>query len=95
MKKFIAAAAVAIVTVTPAIPAAAQDAAPDAVQAPAKITDKNHPDFVRCRTEPVIGSRAKKRRTCLTNRQWEEFARRGNDVARRTVEENAAGITTN
>ena len=54
-----------------------------------EITDRKHPDFIRCRTESVIGSRAKKRKVCLTNRQWEEFARRGNEVARRTVEDNA------
>lgn len=62
---------------------------------PAKVTDRSHPDFVRCRTEPVIGSRAKKRKVCLTNRQWEEFARRGNDAARQTVQDNASGMSTN
>ncbi len=48
---------------------------------PEKITDKNHPDYVRCRTEPVIGSLARKRRVCMTNEQWEEAARVGNRFA--------------
>ena len=60
-----------------------------------KITDRDHPEFVRCRTEPVIGSRAKKRKVCLTNREWEEFGRRGNEVARRTVGDNAGGMNGN
>ncbi|MBL44789.1 MAG: hypothetical protein CMN71_08805 [Sphingomonadaceae bacterium] len=60
-----------------------------------KITDSDHPDYIRCRTESVIGSRAKKRKVCLTNREWEEFARRGNAVARRTVESNASGLAEN
>lgn len=94
MRVFLAAAAALTVPLAPAI---AQDAAPAGTEAakPEKITDKSHPDYIRCRSEPVIGSRAKKRRVCLTNREWEEFGRRGNDVARRTVEENASGMTTN
>ncbi|MGY6551314.1 MAG: hypothetical protein ACXIT4_05390 [Erythrobacter sp.] len=43
-----------------------------------KVTDKNHPDFVRCRSEPVLGSRASRVRVCRTNREWEMAARGGN-----------------
>ena len=32
-----------------------------------KITDKSHPDYVRCKSEAVLGSRAKRKRTCMTN----------------------------
>ena len=92
MKTLLAATALAAAIALPATPLAAQGA--DAEQA-TKITDKDHPDYIKCRTERVIGSLAKRRKTCLTNRQWEEFARRGNDNARRTVEENAAGMTGN
>lgn len=92
MKTLLAATALAAAIALPATPLAAQDAGAEQAS---KITDKNHPDFIKCRTERVIGSLAKRRKTCLTNRQWEEFARRGNDNARRTVEENAAGMTGN
>lgn len=60
-----------------------------------KVTDKNHPDYVRCRKEPVIGSLAKKRNVCLTNRQWAEVARDGNAVATRVVEDGRSGMTGN
>lgn len=45
---------------------------------PAKITDKSHPDFVRCRSEQVLGSRASRVRVCRTNREWQMAARAGN-----------------
>jgi len=37
-------------------PAATQEAS---AAKPEEITDRNHPDYVRCRREPVIGSRAR------------------------------------
>ncbi|NJM51132.1 MAG: hypothetical protein HC843_09855 [Sphingomonadales bacterium] len=51
-----------------------------------KINDRKHPDYIRCRTEPVLGSNAKKRRVCLTNRQWAEVSRDGNAMARDMAE---------
>ena len=44
-----------------------------------------------CRTEKVIGSRAKKRRICLTEKQWRAVARKGGDFARALVESGRAG----
>ncbi|NCO47454.1 MAG: hypothetical protein GW808_10325 [Sphingomonadales bacterium] len=44
---------------------------------PKKITDRRHPDYVRCRSEPVIGSLTKKRRLCMTNAAWVEYIRKG------------------
>lgn len=67
----------------------------EAQASPPPIDDKSHPDYIKCRSEPVIGSRAKKRKVCLTNRQWAEVAAQGNDVARRTVEEGRAGMAFN
>jgi hypothetical protein len=52
-------------------------------------------DEVVCRTEPVIGSRAKKRRVCLTRRQWANVANDGNGLARRVVEDHRAGMIGN
>ena len=57
-----------------------------------KIKDKNHPDYVRCKSEPVIGSRAKRNRTCMTNREWALVSRRGNEESRKFLEENQAGF---
>lgn len=48
-----------------------------------KITDPKHPDFVRCRSEPVLNSRAQRVRVCRTNKEWTAAAREGN---RRTEE---------
>tara|TARA_Y100001968_G_C18971594_1_gene532530 strand:- start:231 stop:518 length:288 start_codon:yes stop_codon:yes gene_type:complete len=94
MLKQVQLAAMAVALVLPGSVAIAQESTAEEKEQPEKITDRDHPDFVRCRTERVVGSLAKKRKVCLTNREWEEFARRGNDVARQTVAQNAAGMTT-
>ena len=60
-----------------------------------KITDKSHPDYVRCKSEAVIGSRARRKRTCMTNREWEMIARRGNEASRDFVEQNQPGFLGN
>ncbi len=57
-----------------------------------KITDRKHPDYVRCRSEPVIGSRVKKNRICMTNSQWKEYARKGSKESRDFVESNEPGF---
>lgn len=57
--------------------------------------DKFHPDYVVCRNESVIGSRAKKRKVCLTNRQWAAVANDGNGLARKVVEDSRAGMLGN
>jgi hypothetical protein len=55
-----------------------------------KITDRSHPDYVRCRSEKVIGSLSKRNRVCLANRQWEEVSRKGNDLAREMANDNTS-----
>lgn len=59
---------------------------------PKKITDRSHPDYVRCKSEAVIGSRARRKRTCLTNREWDLAARRGNEATRDFVGDNQPGF---
>lgn len=88
MKTVLTIGAFAAALTIPSLPVVAQET--DAGGS-TKITDKDHPDFIKCRMEKVLGSLAKRRKTCLTNRQWEEFARRGNDNARKTVEQWAVG----
>ncbi len=48
-----------------------------------KITDPKHPDFVRCRSEPMLNSRAARVKVCRTNKEWAAAGRDGN---RRTQE---------
>lgn len=55
------------------------------------VTDRSHPDYLRCRSEPVIGSRARMRKICMTNREWEAYARTGNSDARAMVEDISKG----
>ncbi len=62
------------------------------VASAAEITDKNHPDYVRCRSDKVIGSLAKRKKTCMTNREWEAAARTGNRGARDIVESQQVGM---
>lgn len=71
-------------------PAPAPPPAPPAE--PEEITDRNHPDYVRCRREPVIGSLAKFTRRCFTNREWEEIARVGNSGSRSIVDSARSGM---
>lgn len=59
---------------------------------PKKIKDRRHPDYVRCRSEPIIGSLARKRRICMTNSEWAEYGRKGNENARRFVDGQQAGM---
>lgn len=44
---------------------------------PKRITDRRDPNYVRCRSEPVIGSLTKKQRICMTNAEWVEYVRKG------------------
>jgi hypothetical protein len=46
-----------------------------------EITDRRHPEFVRCRTESIIGKLASKRKVCMTNEQWAEARKSGNRLA--------------
>lgn len=59
---------------------------------PKKITDRNDPDYVRCKSEPVIGSLTRRKRTCLTNRQWDLNARDGNDASREFLRQQQDGF---
>ncbi len=49
----------------------------DKAKKPRKITDRRDPNYVRCRSEPVIGSLTKKKRICMTNAEWVEYVRKG------------------
>lgn len=52
-----------------------------------RITDRRHPDYVRCRTERVMGSLAQRRKICMTNREWRAVSAEGNRQANELVEE--------
>ncbi|GAA0487801.1 hypothetical protein GCM10009096_33400 [Parasphingorhabdus litoris] len=55
---------------------------------PKKITDRKHPDYVRCRSEPIMGSLARKRRVCMTNREWVAHNLEGSKRSREFVDDN-------
>lgn len=55
-----------------------------------KKLDKDDPEYVRCKTETVIGSRAKRKRTCMTNREWALVERRGNEQSKEFAGDNFA-----
>ncbi len=59
---------------------------------PKKITDRNHPDFVRCRSEAIIGSLSRKKRTCMTNKEWKMTHREGNKSSRGFIDDNQPGF---
>lgn len=52
-----------------------------------KNVGRSHPDYKRCRREPLIGSLARMRTICMTNREWEEFYRAGNAGTRSLLED--------
>ena len=91
-RKFLGVLYCAAIIVSPAPLSAGDEGAEPARDEQGKITDKRHPDYVKCRTESVAGSRAKKRRICLTNEQWAEVARQGRSMATAIVEGGRAGI---
>lgn len=59
---------------------------------PKKITDRRHPDYVRCRSEPIIGSLSRKRRICMTNKEWVEYTRTGSRDSKEFVDDNQPGF---
>lgn len=75
------------------VPALAQVATTESsAEAPAASQEAAKKEKLICRTESVIGSRAKKRKTCLTRAQWEEVAKKGNAFARSVVESGRSGL---
>lgn len=93
LKMFLPALATIVLATQPAVAQDNKDEPPRDEKG--RITDKKHPDYIRCRTESVIGSRAKKRRVCLTNAEWARVEHEGNGVAKRLVEDMASGMTSN
>ncbi|MEH6827198.1 hypothetical protein [Parasphingorhabdus sp.] len=61
-------------------------------EAPIRITERRDPGYVRCRMEPVAGTILKKRKMCMTNREWRLGIRKGNQYAREFVDDNRPGI---
>ncbi|MEP0076090.1 hypothetical protein [Parasphingorhabdus sp.] len=61
-------------------------------KAPKKIKDRRHPDYVRCRSQSVIGSLAKKRRVCMTNKEWVAHHQEGNRRAGEFIQEIQGGM---
>ncbi|OAO03914.1 hypothetical protein A8B75_10145 [Sphingomonadales bacterium EhC05] len=71
--------------------AADTDNATEQSKKPKKIKDRRHPDYVRCRSEPLIGSLTRKKRVCKTNAEWAEFTRKGSRESREFIDDMQAG----
>ncbi len=68
----------------------------DTPASPEQITDRTHPNYVRCRTERVMGSLAQRRKRCMTNREWAALANEGNKRANEFVDEmRSTGVRNN
>ena len=48
---------------------------------------RDHPYYITCRRDAVIGSLARKLRVCRTNEQWKSFAASGNDEGRAVIDD--------
>lgn len=72
--------------------AAGTDSSEAESKKPRTITDRRDPDYVRCRSEPIIGSLARKRRVCMTNSEWVEYTRTGSEYSKEFVEDNQPGF---
>ena len=83
-----AGAAIAVLLASPALYAQDDDKPADT----AATTATPEKEELICRTEKVIGSRAKKRRICMTERQWREVAYRGGNFSRALVESGRSGM---
>ena len=77
-----------------AAPAIAQTGSKGEAEAREAAGERGKSDKLKlvCRTESVIGSRAKKKRTCLTKEQWEAVAANGNRYSRGLVEGGRSGM---
>lgn len=62
--------------------------------APKKIKDRRHPDYIRCRSQAIIGSLARKRRVCMTNREWVIHIQEGNKRSNQFVNDIQGGMRT-
>lgn len=97
--KILFAAAAAALIATPAL-ALEETATTETVtetakaKKPKKIKDRRHPDYVRCRSQPVIGSLARKRRVCMTNREWVAFNQEGSKRSQEFVDDMQSGMNT-
>ena len=71
-----------------------QNAAPapqaEPVNVAVAVKSKDDPNAVRCKSEKIIGSRAKRKRTCMTNKEWALVEQRGNDATREFARDNFA-----
>lgn len=92
-----AAFAALLLTASPAVAAENEAATTEDVankkEKPKKITDRNHPDYLRCRSEPIIGSLSRKRRVCMTNREWVAANRKGHGKSRQFIEDMQVGMS--
>lgn len=59
---------------------------PSQIKAHNASLEATDPNYIKCRKSEVMGSLAKKQRTCRTNAQWKEANALGNESTRDMVE---------
>lgn len=57
----------------------------------AKITDRRHPDYMRCRKEPIMGSN-RKRKICMTNKEWAAHIDEGHQRSEEFIIDSQTGL---
>jgi len=95
--RIISCAALAIVVTFPALAADTDGKAPPdrapSLMTPTEIRayneglDFNHPYYIRCTKDPVMGSLVRKLRVCRTNEQWKQFRAQGEANGREILDE--------
>lgn len=98
MKAFIAKAIISLLVAASSGPALAEgeklppDRAPS-LMTPTEIRAYNdglgsaHPNYIRCKKDPVVGSLVRKLRVCRTNEEWKRFSAMGNDNGREILDD--------
>lgn len=91
MRKFLslAVAAAAVMAVTPAHAAGPEKISLEEAN---QGLERDHPDYIKCKTERAKGSLAKRIERCMTNREWEEARLKGRSGARSIVDSTRQGF---
>lgn len=80
-------------------PAAAKDnddgqVAQNVSKKPQTVTDRRDPNYVRCRSEPIIGTKSRTRRVCMTNAEWKTHIQNGSDRANEFMDDIRSGANS-
>lgn len=78
-------------TLTLALASIAVPAFAEGSSAPTKVTDRNSPDYIRCKRLAVTGSLISSAKTCKTNAEWARLAESEQRDAERFIRDGRTG----